>query len=171
MDPRLKLLPAGSITGTTDGLLQSPRLPRVVDGLRELADYVIFDVAAVADDLPHLTRLADVTLIVLRAGGTKRRDAMRAVAMLRDASAGLTGTVLNRAPVVIAAPAAAAITSPVEEAAELQDAPVKRLEIAVDELLADLQGSLLLIRGLRRADEAEEETLEAKEAELATVDR
>ena len=171
MDLRLKLLPAGSITGTTDGLLQSPRLPRVVDGLRELADYVIFDVAAVADDLPYLTRLADVTLIVLRAGDTRRKDATRAVATLRDASAGLMGTVLNRAPVVITAPAAVAMTSPVEEAAELRGAPVRPLEIAVDELLADLQGSLSLIRGLRQIGSPGETTLEEKETTLVTMDR
>jgi Mrp family chromosome partitioning ATPase len=173
MDPRLKLLPAGSVTGTTNGLLRSPRLPRVVDGLRELADYVIFDVAPAAEDLLHLTRLADVTLIVLRSGGTSRKDAARAVATLRDATPGLMGTVLNRAPIVIAAPAPVpapeVATSPVEEAAELTDLPAKRLEIAVDELLADLAGALRLIRDLRQVDVAMEETQE--EEELVTMDR
>jgi Mrp family chromosome partitioning ATPase len=188
MDSRLKLLPVGSTTGAADALLQSPRLPRVVEGLRDLADYVIFDVATVTHDLPHLTRFADVTLIVLRSGGTSRKEASRAVATLRESSAGLMGTVLNRAPVVIAAPEVRppmikapklrAMPVPVDEAAESKAAPEKRLEIAVDDLLADLEGALRLIRDLRQVeDEPEDDMLdgevpvEEEDAELVTMDR
>jgi Mrp family chromosome partitioning ATPase len=167
LDARLKLLPAGSVAGAADALLQSPRLPRVVDGLRELADYVIFDLAPVDRDLTRLTRQADVTLLVLRSGTTSRGDAARAIATLQGANHGLLGTLLNR----VAAPQTEETPVPVEEAAETEEAPEKRLEIAVDELLADLDAALGLIRGLRGSPEAESVERAEEEPELVTMDR
>jgi len=180
MDPRLKLLPAGSVTGTPDELLRSTRLPLVVDALREMADHVVIDVEPATRELLRLTRIADVTLIVVHAGGSSKR-ASHAVSTLREANAGLLGIVLNRAPVLVTAPriegslpvVGAAV--PVPEAPEdaAAEAPHERLVIAVDELLADLEASLRLIRDIRQvsevADEAEEP--EEEDAELVTMDR
>jgi Mrp family chromosome partitioning ATPase len=177
MDLRLKLLPAGSVTGSAEALLLSPRLPRVVEGLRELADHVIFDVAPVSDSLANLTREADVTLVVLRAGVTARKQAQRAVGTLREANDGLLGIVLNRAEAVVAAPVGELKTSPVEEAAELPAATEQRLEIAVDDLLADLEGALRLIRDIRQAgqgqaeDDAEDDDAVEEDSDLVTMDR
>jgi len=171
MDPRLKLLPAGSITASAEGLMLSPRLPHVVNALRDLADYVIFDVATVRRDLHHLTRQADVTLIVVRAGSTKRKEASHAVAALRDANSGLTGIVLNRAPVVITAPKPEQAPA-VAQSTDVMEAPERRLEIAVDELLADLEAALSLIRDLRHVDAKEDaHTEREEETELVTMDR
>ena len=51
-------------------------------------------------------------------------------------------------------------------------APEERLEISVDDLLANLAGTLRLIRDIRRADEAEDgaENDEA-DSELVTMER
>jgi capsular exopolysaccharide synthesis family protein len=172
MDMRLKLLPAGSVAGPADALMESTRLPRVVEGLRDLADYVIFDVAPVEKDLTHLTRLADVILVVLRSGSINQKDAARAIATLRESNNGLLGTVLNRAPVVIAAPQPELEATPAEEAAELPEETGKRLEIAVDELLADLEAAVSLIRDLRQVpSEDDEGAEEEEETELVTMDR
>jgi len=171
-NPRVRLLPAGSIATSPDTLLQSSRLPRVVDGLRDQANYVIFDVAPVSPGLSDLTRLADVTLLALRSGVTNREDAARAVAILHESAGGLLGIVLNRAPVVISAMQPAlteAVAAPPADPARAE----KPLEIAVDELLADLEESLRLIQRLRNPG-AEAPTAHAErpeEAELVTTDR
>jgi MinD-like ATPase involved in chromosome partitioning or flagellar assembly len=153
MDVRLKLLPAGSISRSADALLKSARLPHVIDGLRELADHVIFDAGAAYKELPHLTRHMDVTLLILDAGVTRGKRAHKAVAMLRESNEGLLGFVLNRAPVVISAPAAE--TQSVGEVAEQRSQESeRRLEVVVGELLADLEASLNLIRDIRKAGKA-----------------
>ena len=168
MDIRLKILPAGSTNGPAEALLLSSRLARVVDGLCGLADYVIFDVAPVSAGLPNLTRLSDVTLVVLRSGATSRKRASRAVATLRPANAGLLGFVLNRAAVVISARG----STEVPEADIAFQAPEERLEISVDDLLANLAGTLRLIRDIRRADEAEDGAEDDEEdSELVTMER
>jgi Mrp family chromosome partitioning ATPase len=179
LDPRLKLLPAGSYTGSQGALMRSTRLPRVVDGLRELADYVIFDVAPVAEEMTHLTHLADVTLVVAWSGKTSREDAAWAVRTLEAANVGAMGMVLNRTAVeaAVAAPSKeiAAVDAPVE--AEERPEPGKRLEIAVEELLADLEAAVSLIRDLRLANADEDEPPEdgppeeEKTAELVAMDR
>jgi Mrp family chromosome partitioning ATPase len=169
MDIRLKILPAGSTNGPAEALLLSSRLARVVDGLCGLADYVIFDVAPVSASLPNLTRLSDVTLVVLRSGSTSRKRASRAVATLRPANAGLLGFVLNRAAVVISARGSEA---EVPEAEIALPAPEERLEISVDDLLANLAGTLRLIRDIRRAGEAEDGAEDDEEdSELVTMER
>jgi Mrp family chromosome partitioning ATPase len=171
MNPRLKLLPAGSTKGSADDLFKLPGLPRVVETLSVMADHVIFDVATVTPGLLQLTRNTDVTLIVLGSGSTGRRQASRAIATLREANTGLLGIVLNRAPVVIEKP----ITEPQGVLAEAVTAPTvvpdQRLEIAVDDLLNDLEAALRLIRDIRQAGTAEEEAVEEEDAELVTMDR
>lgn len=186
LDPRLKLLPAGSVSTPADALFQSSRLPILVDALRDLADYVVFDAALLSDDLRHLTRCADVTLMVVKAGGRRSRAA-RAIATLREGNSGLYGIVLNRAPVlrtaprVTPAPVEAAPVATVSEAkpataAEVFAFPVapdERLVIAVDELLADLEASVKLIRDLKQANTAGagmvETAVEAEKEELVTA--
>jgi Mrp family chromosome partitioning ATPase len=103
MEPKLKLLPAGSATGTLATLMRSPRLPLVIDSLRRLTDHVIFEAPSALDwqemlHLVHLVHLADMTLLVLEAGKTDRDAARRSTAALREANNGTLGLVLTGAP-------------------------------------------------------------------------
>jgi hypothetical protein len=90
------------------------------------------------------------------------------VARLRPANAGLLGFVLNRAAVVISARG----STEVPEAEIALPAPEERLEISVDDLLANLAGTLRLIRDIRRAGEAEDGAEDDEEdSELVTMER
>jgi protein-tyrosine kinase len=179
MDARLKLLPAGSVAGSPDMLLQSTRLPIVIDALRDIADQIVIDVESVTHDLLHLSRLADVTLVAV-AAGTSRKKASRAVVTLRGANSGLLGIVLNRAPVSATAPqmekqrpVAEATKKANSEPGQVEAAgvpPEERLVIDVDKLLANLEASVRLIRDIRSAGEVSDEP-EEEEAELVTMDR
>ncbi|HLG10770.1 MAG TPA: CpsD/CapB family tyrosine-protein kinase, partial [Dehalococcoidia bacterium] len=100
MEPKLKLLPVGSVTSDPATLLRSPRLPLVLDQLCSLADHVIFEVPSVLDweDVQHIVHLADVTLLVLEPGKTGGAAASQAIAVLQDANRGTLGLVLDRVP-------------------------------------------------------------------------
>ena len=165
---RLKLLPAGSTASDSNELLRSSRLIRVVDGLRELADYVVFDSGSVAEDLTQLTRLADVTLIVIRSGRTSQQVASSAVTMLAESTTGQRGIVLNRAPalLLVATPAARA-----EETSEAPGVSDETLEIAVEGLLADLEATLALIHELRQPTARSQIRDEESDANLVTMER
>jgi capsular exopolysaccharide synthesis family protein len=95
LEPKLKLLPVGSVTGTPATLLRSPRLPLVVDQLRDLADHVIFDVPSVMawEESLHLVHQADMTLLVVETGRTRRSAARQAATKLKAANAGALGVV------------------------------------------------------------------------------
>ena len=168
MEPKLKLLPVGGVTGMPATLLRSPRLPLVVDQLRALADHVIFEVPSVLawDEALHLVHLADVTLMVLETGKTSRTAARQAAAKLKEANLGTLGLVLNRAPAWVSAPRIekepVVVKAPLASVAVVetfQEPPRERLELAVGELLADLEDALTLIRSIRKtgSDEKQEE--------------
>jgi Mrp family chromosome partitioning ATPase len=178
MDPRLKLLPAGSTSAAADELFQSSRLPLVVEALRDLADYVVFDAAPLSQDLRRLTHVSDVTLMVVKSGSS-RKKAGRAIAMLREGNMGLYGTVLNRAPVLKTAPRVeqptpAVMTAPAAPALAGVPAQTKateqRLALAVEDLLADLEASLKLIRDIKKVSRVKAAD-KKEDAELVTADR
>jgi MinD-like ATPase involved in chromosome partitioning or flagellar assembly len=166
MEPKLKLLPVGSVAGMPTTLLRTPRLPLVVDQLRSLADHVIFETPSVLawDETLHLVHLADVTLLLVETGRTNRVAAAQAVEKLKEANLGTLGVVLSRAPAWVTPPrvqeerpkvvAAAALTvvEPRKEPTE------ERLELAVGDLLADLKDALTLIRSIRQVGEETEDT-------------
>jgi capsular exopolysaccharide synthesis family protein len=153
MDVRLKLLPVGRISQSAGEVLQSARLPHVIDSLRELADHVILDAGPIGTEAHRLTRHADVTLVVLQSGATRAKHVSKAIALLQESTEGLLGFVMNRAPVVISAPVAPPL--PAKETQEAaSEEPQPRLEVVVEELLADLEASLRLIRDIRKAGRA-----------------
>jgi capsular exopolysaccharide synthesis family protein len=181
LEPKLKVLPAGTAAGTPSTLLRSPRLPLVVDQLRALADHVVFDLPSVVawEEALHLVRLADMTLLVVENGKTSREAAKQAADRLKEANQGTLGVVLTRAPAWLSAPrepeapVTPAAPAPVPAAAMVA-APVaapasERLELAVDELLAELEDALRLIRAIRRPGERAE--LAQPDAGLAAIDR
>lgn len=99
-EPRLQILPSGSITPNPAEILSLDRVRKLVDWLASEADTVLLDcppVLPVTDTL-LLSRLADGMLMVVSAQTTKRRDLQRAVGMLRQVEAPLIGAVINRVP-------------------------------------------------------------------------
>ncbi len=179
MEPKLKLLPVGSVTGTPATLLRSTRLPLVVNQLRELADHVIFEAPSVLvwDETLHLVRLADLTLLVLETGRTSRGAARQSAAKLKEANLGTLGLVLNRAPAWVTAPrieeeTVVVKTAPAAQAAiEIdEERSQERLELVVGDLLADLEDALKLIRSIRQAGSGAEAPKQEEDAELATID-
>jgi len=96
--PNLMLLPAGRPPLDPMTLLASPRLPALLDGLRERADLIILDSPPVATmpDALILDALADATLLVVTAGGTSRRLLQAARNRLMEREGGrLPGLVFN----------------------------------------------------------------------------
>lgn len=97
----LRLLPAGMLPPNPSELLTSTRMLRVINALRDMADFVVFDtppVLAVTDAIVMAAR-TDGTILVAEAGRT-RSDALREAARtLEQANAHTIGVVLNRAKV------------------------------------------------------------------------
>lgn len=99
--PNLALLPAGPTPPGPAELLASDRFRLLLRLAREAATFVIIDappVTAVADAL-SIAAAADGTLLVVRAGQTRRPAAQRAKEQLQRVGANLLGVVLAGAKV------------------------------------------------------------------------
>ena len=95
--PGLFSLPSGPGTDDSPRLLYSPRMLDLVNRLRRDFDAVLIDappVLAVAD-ARVLSRLVDVTVLVVRAGHTTRESAATAVRVLEADGVPVLGMVLN----------------------------------------------------------------------------
>ena len=175
MEPKLKLLPAGSVTGIPSTLMRSARLPLVVNSLRGLADHVIFQAPSALDwpEVLRLVHVADTTLLVLEAGKTGRDAARRSAAALREANAGTLGLVLTGATAASLVPQEEAKAAPAQEstvAATEEPPEQERLELAVGELLADLEDALKLIRSIRQVSGEAETSGKGEDSGLVAVD-
>lgn len=99
--PNLSVLPAGYPPPNPSELLSGERARRLVDVLGQTYDVVVIDcppVLPVTDSLV-VSRMADTTLLVASANKTSKRSLTRAVELLRQVDAPLSGTVLNSLPV------------------------------------------------------------------------
>jgi capsular exopolysaccharide synthesis family protein len=97
--PNLSVLPAGYPPPNPSELLSGERARRLIDVLGQTYDVVVVDcppVLPVTDSLV-LARMADTTLLVTSANKTSKRSLTRAVELLRQVDAPLSGTVLNSA--------------------------------------------------------------------------
>ena len=95
--PNLWILPRGPSTPSPAELLQSETFRNLVERLASLYDRVILDsppVQAVTDPV-ILSKIADGTLLVVKAGVTIKEMAIRTVRQLRDVGAHVLGCVLN----------------------------------------------------------------------------
>ena len=95
--PNLWILPRGPSTPSPAELLQSETFRNLVQRLASLYDRVILDsppVQAVTDPV-ILSKIADGTLLVVKAGVTIKEMAIRTVRQLRDVGAHVLGCVLN----------------------------------------------------------------------------
>ncbi len=95
----LKLLPAGALPPNPSELLTSARMGRVIEGLRGLADYVIFDTPPIlaVTDAVVLSARTDGTILVAEVGRTRSEALRQAVQALTQANARIAGAVLNKA--------------------------------------------------------------------------
>lgn len=99
----LQLLPAGVLPPNPSELLTSARMIRVIQMLRQMADYVIFDsppILAVTDAIVLAAR-TDGTILVTEVGGTRNEALRQASRTLKQANARVIGVVLNKAKVSI----------------------------------------------------------------------
>lgn len=96
-DWRLWLLPAGSVSRPVD-LLLSPRISALLAAFAKVFDWVVVDSPPLLPlaDAAHWARLADGTLLVVRAGVPPRTAMERGLESLDRAR--LIGVVLNEAP-------------------------------------------------------------------------
>jgi capsular exopolysaccharide synthesis family protein len=96
----LRLLPAGVLPPNPSELLTSNRMTRLIEKLRGMADYVIFDtppVLAVTDPVVLAAR-TDGTILVVEAGKTRTGALAEAARSLAQARVKV-GVVFNKAPV------------------------------------------------------------------------
>jgi capsular exopolysaccharide synthesis family protein len=97
--PNLSVLPAGHPPPNPSELLSGERARRLIDVLGQTYDVVIVDcppVLPVTDSLV-MARMVDATLLVTSANKTSKRSLTRAVELLRQVDAPLSGAVLNSA--------------------------------------------------------------------------
>ncbi len=96
----LQFLPSGPLPPAPADLLSSQRMSEVIGVLKARAHYIIFDSPPilVATDASLLSTKLDGTLLVIRAGSTRREDALRARQSLERVHARIIGAVLSNAP-------------------------------------------------------------------------
>ena len=94
----LHFLPSGVLPPNPSELLTSARMLRVIDALRKMADYVIFDtppVLAVTDAIVLAAR-TDGTILVAQAHRTRTESLREAAELIQQANGRVAGVVLNR---------------------------------------------------------------------------
>jgi non-specific protein-tyrosine kinase len=98
--PNLQLLPAGALPPVPADVLSSPRMNEIIGVLKARAHYVLFDTPPVlaATDAALLGAKVDGTLLVVRAGHTRRDQLERARKELERVSIRVLGAVLTNAP-------------------------------------------------------------------------
>ena len=97
--PHLKLLPSGILPPNPSELLTSDKMIQVIDQLKSMADYVIFDTppTLAVTDAVILAARTDGTIIVTSAGKTRTEQLRETIRLMRQANARMIGVVLNRA--------------------------------------------------------------------------
>ncbi len=95
--PRLLVLASGPLPPNPSELLSSTRTVEVLTALQNEADLVLIDCPPVlpVTDALVLSGRVDASLLVCVAGATARKEAARAVELLRQVDAPLVGAVLN----------------------------------------------------------------------------
>ena len=93
----LVLLTSGKIPPNPSEMLSSKSMENLLEKLRENFDYVILDTPPVqaVTDSQILSTKADGTILVVRAGKTKKESIKNAIDLLNKVNAHVIGTVLN----------------------------------------------------------------------------
>jgi capsular exopolysaccharide synthesis family protein len=96
--PGLLVLPAGESRSSASAEVTSQRASELIDAGALHVDHVVLDVPPLLDGAegPLLLRRGDAVALVVRAGETARADVERAIDVVRQTGARLSGVVLNR---------------------------------------------------------------------------
>ena len=94
----LFVIQAGPVSPNPTALLQSENFATMIDTLRKYFDYVIVDTAPIGMviDATIITQKCDASILVTAAGGTKRRDVLKAKEQLEQTGTPFLGVVLNK---------------------------------------------------------------------------
>lgn len=97
--PNLRILTCGSIPPNPMELLSSKRFADLLNSLKEQFTHIIIDSPPTlpVSDAAVLSKLADATIIAVKADGTKINMAKETIARLRRVNANITGVVLTQA--------------------------------------------------------------------------
>ena len=95
---KLYIMPAGVIPPNPSELLETPKLPRLIEKLEQVFDIVIIDGAPclLVTDSTILSRYADSTVLVVASGRARIDDLREAKARIQHVGGNLVGIVLNR---------------------------------------------------------------------------
>ena len=95
--PNLRLLATGGLPPNPTEILGSERFARILEQLREVADYVILDAPPVLGlgDTSAMASKVDGILLVLRIGSVTKREVMHATDQLTKAGGAIAGCVIN----------------------------------------------------------------------------
>lgn len=94
----LFVIQSGPVSPNPTALLQSENFHTMIDTLRKYFDYVIVDTAPIGMviDAAIITQKCDASILVTAAGGTKRRDVLKAKEQLEQTGTPFLGVVLNK---------------------------------------------------------------------------
>ncbi len=95
-DSPIAVVTAGNASADPARLANSDRLISVIESMRDLSSYVVFDLPATLHSMntPVLAQRCDGVIVVVRDGKTRRQELDRVLHLLRDAN--VLGVVVNR---------------------------------------------------------------------------
>ena len=97
----LCLMSAGNIPPNPSELLISPRMIKLMDELKELADIVIIDgtPCELVTDSVIISRIVDTTVIVTAHEATRKDSLQRVITSIKNVNGNIAGVVYNKVPV------------------------------------------------------------------------
>lgn len=95
----LDIIPSGPIPPNPSEMLGSEKMREIVENIKEDYDYIILDAPAVlpVTDAQILSRIADGTILVVKAVKTKKDNVINAKKLLEKVKANIIGVVFNGA--------------------------------------------------------------------------
>jgi capsular exopolysaccharide synthesis family protein len=98
--PNLYMLSSGPVRTDSAELLAGTRFPALLEDAYRWFDRVVIDSSPVlaVSDLLAITRYADRTCLIVREGGSDRRELKRAAELIRSAGGALVGFIWNESP-------------------------------------------------------------------------
>ena len=94
----LFVVQSGSVSPNPTALLQSKNFNDMIETLRKYFDYIIVDTAPIGFviDAAIITQKCDASILVVEAGGAKRREVQKAKSQLEQTGKPFLGVVLNK---------------------------------------------------------------------------
>lgn len=101
---KMYIVPGGKSIGNASELMDTPRMKKLLEELKELADYVILDTAPVGilTDTAVLAQAADAALFVVKQDYANRSAIMEGIEQLTESKIYIAGCILNGAQAGIA---------------------------------------------------------------------